>query len=103
MNDNAPWHAHIYYDASERSAAERLRATFADMMVDDVAPILFIGRMTDGPVGPHPIAPFEIHFSASAGAMASCEETEGQSNAARARVDLGHQDGRRRTQTRTGR
>jgi len=55
MNDNAPWHAHIYYDASERGAAERLRATFADMMVDDVAPILFIGRMTDGPVGPHPI------------------------------------------------
>jgi DOPA 4,5-dioxygenase len=65
MNDNAPWHAHIYYDASERAAAEALRATFADMIVDDVAPILFIGRMTDGPVGPHPIAQFEIHFSAS--------------------------------------
>jgi len=71
MNDNAPWHAHIYYDASERAAAETLRGTFADMMVDDVAPILFIGRMTDGPVGPHPIAQFEIHFSASAGTVVS--------------------------------
>jgi DOPA 4,5-dioxygenase len=67
MNDNAPWHAHIYYDASERAAAEALRATFADMMVDDVAPILFIGQMTDRPVGPHPIAQFEIHFPAAAG------------------------------------
>ncbi len=67
MNDNAPWHAHIYYDASERPAAETLRGAFADMMVEDVEPILFIGRMTDGPVGPHPIAQFEIHFSAAAG------------------------------------
>jgi len=24
MNDNAPWHAHIYYDTSERCAAEAL-------------------------------------------------------------------------------
>ena len=69
MNDNAPWHAHIYYDGSERHAAESLRAAFADMMIDDVAPILFIGRMTDGPVGPHPVAQFEIHFPAAGGAM----------------------------------
>jgi DOPA 4,5-dioxygenase len=68
MNDNAPWHAHIYYDVAERGTAEVLRAHFADMMVDDVAPILFIGRMTDGPVGPHPVAQFEIHFPASGGA-----------------------------------
>lgn len=67
MNDNAPWHAHIYYDAPERAAAEALRARFADMMVDDVAPVLFIGRMTDGPVGPHPIPQFEVHFPAAGG------------------------------------
>ena len=24
--------------------------------------ILFVGNMTDGPVGPHPIAQFEVHF-----------------------------------------
>ena len=62
-NDNAPWHAHIYYDAAERDAAETLRATFAGMMVDDAAPVLFVGRMTDAPVGPHPIPQFEIHFA----------------------------------------
>lgn len=69
MNDNAPWHAHIYYDDAERARAEALRATFADMMMDDVSHILFIGRMTDGAVGPHPIAQFEIHFPAIAGAQ----------------------------------
>ncbi len=78
MNDNAPWHAHIYYDPAERPAAEALRASFADMMVDDVAPILFIGRLTDGPVGPHPIPQFEIHFPATAGGtIARTIETSG--------------------------
>ena len=67
MNDNAPWHAHIYYDDAERARAEALRARFADMMMDDVSHILFIGRMTGGAVGPHPIAQFEIHFPATAG------------------------------------
>ena len=67
MNDNAPWHAHIYYDAAQRPVAEALRSVFADMMVDDEAPVLFIGRMTDRPVGPHPIPQFEIHFPATAG------------------------------------
>ena len=77
MNDNAPWHAHIYYEETERRAAESLRAAFADMMVEDVVPILFIGRMTEGPVGPHPIAQFEIHFSAAGGAVVAraIEET----------------------------
>ncbi|HEX4694182.1 DOPA 4,5-dioxygenase family protein [Sphingomonas sp.] len=64
---NAPWHAHIYYDDAERSAAERLRGGFAEMMAGDEVPILFIGRMSDRPVGPHPIPQFEIHFPASAG------------------------------------
>lgn len=68
-NDNAPWHAHIYYDATEREAAEALRATFAEMMVGDDVPVLFIGRLSDAPVGPHPIPQFEIHFAASAGGV----------------------------------
>ena len=51
------FHAHIYYSAEERSAAEALREAFAG------APeILFVGRMTDWAVGPHPIAQFEVHF-----------------------------------------
>lgn len=70
MNDNdAPWHAHVYYEAPERLAAERLRGTFAEMMVGDELPILFIGRLADRPVGPHPIPQFEIHFPASAGTV----------------------------------
>ena len=63
-DDNAPWHAHIYYDAGERVEAAALRDGFSGMA--DTAPILFIGSMVDRPVGPHPIPQFEIHFPASA-------------------------------------
>ena len=62
MTDDAPFHAHIYYSAGERPAAEQLRDRFAAMQ--DGGQILFVGRMTDGPVGPHPIPQFEIHFLA---------------------------------------
>lgn len=68
-NDNAPWHAHIYYGATEREATDVLRGQFAEMMIGDDVPILFVGRMTDRPVGPHPIPQFEIHFAASAGGV----------------------------------
>ena len=53
----APYHAHIYYSGAERAAAEALRARFAE----DEA-VLFVGRMSDRPVGPHPVPQFEIHF-----------------------------------------
>lgn len=53
----APYHAHIYYAAEERAAAEALRERF--VAEPDV---LFVGRMMDDGVGPHPIAQFEIHF-----------------------------------------
>ena len=64
MTDDAPWHAHVYYDASERVQAAALRDGFSAMA--DAAPILFVGSMVDRPVGPHPIPQFEIHFPASA-------------------------------------
>jgi len=64
MTDDAPWHAHVYYDAGERGDAAVLRAAFERMAAD--APILFVGGMVDRPVGPHPIPQFEIHFPASA-------------------------------------
>ena len=54
----APFHAHIYYDADERVAAEALR----DDLLTRTEP-LFVGRMTEGPVGPHPIPQFEVHFT----------------------------------------
>jgi aromatic ring-cleaving dioxygenase len=53
----APFHAHVYYSSEERSAAERLRETFAGQ-----PGILFIGQMTDRGVGPHPIPQYEVHF-----------------------------------------
>jgi aromatic ring-cleaving dioxygenase len=53
----APFHAHDYYSSEERSAAERLRETFAGQ-----PGVLFIGQMTDRGVGPHPIPQYELHF-----------------------------------------
>ena len=58
-NPDAPYHAHIYYDPAERPAAAALHEDFGR----DPA-ILFIGAMTDRPVGPHPIAQYEVHFLA---------------------------------------
>lgn len=57
MAGDARFHAHVYYSAEERPAAEALREGFGND-----PEILFLGRMTDRPVGPHPIPQFEIHF-----------------------------------------
>ena len=60
---DAPYHAHIYFSADERAAAEALRDTFDRFGRDGAEPhILFVGRMTEGRVGPHPIAQYEVHF-----------------------------------------
>ncbi|HMO77352.1 MAG TPA: DOPA 4,5-dioxygenase family protein [Sphingopyxis sp.] len=56
----APFHAHIYYDPGERAVAAALRGAFGR----DPA-ILFVGAMTDGPAGPHPVAQYEVHFRSS--------------------------------------
>ncbi len=62
MNEaDAPYHAHIYYDAQERTAAAALREEFSR----DAA-ILLVGPMIDTPVGPHPIAQYEEHFLGAA-------------------------------------
>jgi len=58
VSGEAPYHAHIYYSDDERGRAERLREDFQDN-----ADILFVGRMTDRGVGPHPIPQYEIHFA----------------------------------------
>jgi DOPA 4,5-dioxygenase len=62
-DDQAPYHAHIYFSARQRPAAEALRDRFirqADAPKEP--PILFVGRMMDTGVGPHPMAQYEIHF-----------------------------------------
>jgi len=63
MDDSAahPFHAHVYYDAGERAAAETLHAA---LLTREEA--LFVGRLTDGAVGPHPIPQFEVHFDGAA-------------------------------------
>jgi len=60
---DAPYHAHIYYSAGQRAAAAALRDTFDRLKAAGSEPhILFVGRLTDGSAGPHPIAQYEIHF-----------------------------------------
>src|SRR6185295_13531306 len=64
---DAPYHAHIYYAAEERAAAAALRDAFLRLAgAGDEPPVLFVGRMMDGGVGPHPIPQYEIHFRAGA-------------------------------------
>ena len=57
LPDDAPYHAHIYFSPDERIAAEELRSRF---QAEDH--ILFIGSMTEGKAGPHPIPQYEVHF-----------------------------------------
>jgi DOPA 4,5-dioxygenase len=57
MADDAPYHAHIYFSPEERPAAEALRDEFRAQ-----PHILFVGRMTEGKAGPHPIPQYEVHF-----------------------------------------
>jgi len=54
----APYHAHIYYSDEEWPAAEALRSNFAAARPE----VLFVGRMMDRGVGPHPIPQYEVHF-----------------------------------------
>jgi aromatic ring-cleaving dioxygenase len=62
-DEESPYHGHIYFSVEQRPAAEALRDRFmrqADTPKN--APILFVGRMMDTAVGPHPMAQYEIHF-----------------------------------------
>ena len=57
----APYHAHIYYSADQRPAAQALRDDFLGQ-VSSGSDILFVGQMTDRGVGPHPVPQYEVHF-----------------------------------------
>jgi len=60
----APYHAHIYYTDESREEAAALRERFAAAKADGtIRELLFIGRMGDHAVGPHPIPEYEIHFT----------------------------------------
>lgn len=62
-----PCHAHVYYGPGERAAAETLHRRFLALKeAGDGPPILFVGALTKGPVGPHPLPQYELHFPARA-------------------------------------
>ena len=58
MRASSPYHAHVYYSDDDRASAEELRDRFSAMQPQ----VLFVGRMMDEGVGPHPTAQFEVHF-----------------------------------------
>jgi DOPA 4,5-dioxygenase len=67
MDDHGPYHAHIYYSADQRAAAEALRDDFERLTSAEADPrVLFVGGMTDGKAGPHPAPQYEIHFLSGA-------------------------------------
>lgn len=60
---DAPWHAHIYFTPAQRAAAAALRDRFLRMAdAGELSPVLFVGRMMEQGVGPHPLPQYEIHF-----------------------------------------
>jgi aromatic ring-cleaving dioxygenase len=61
--ERQPYHAHIYFDARERAAADRLRQRLSEVKgVREFASLVFVGELREQPVGPHPKGQFEIHF-----------------------------------------
>ena len=59
---DAPWHAHIYYSDADRGAAISLRERFIVLAGAPEPAILFVGRMMEEGVGPHPLPQYEVHF-----------------------------------------
>ena len=57
MSNEAPYHAHIYFSPEQRQSAEELKNRF-----ESDPGVLFVGRMTEGKAGPHPIPQYEVHF-----------------------------------------
>ena len=58
-----PFHAHIYFDGSDRTAAERLHSELRGKKgTGDLVDVIFVGEMTHRPVGPHPVPQYEVHF-----------------------------------------
>lgn len=59
---DVPWHAHIYFTEADRDAAASLRELFLVLAGGADPVILFVGRMMEAGVGPHPLPQYEVHF-----------------------------------------
>ena len=55
------WHAHVYFDASSRDAAWRLREVIVSQLADRIQ----MGRFHERPVGPHPMWSYQLAFPAA--------------------------------------
>jgi DOPA 4,5-dioxygenase len=68
MTENdAPYHAHLYYMPETRAVAEATRLRLIERMESgDIPQLLFVGQLKDGKAGPHPIPQFEIHYTKAA-------------------------------------
>ena len=75
----APFHAHIYYTATDRPVAAAMRERFMALTGPGSDPrIDFVGRMVDAPIGPHPVPQFEVHFRGNGrGAVVGLIEASG--------------------------
>ncbi len=67
----ADWHAHVYFDATSRDAAWRLRELVATALQDRIG----MGRFHEKPVGPHPMWSYQMtirseHFTEVIGWLA---------------------------------
>ena len=61
--DVAPYHAHIYHGPQQRAASDALHERLTGLMGSGgIADLLMVGKLREGPVGPHPLPQFEIHF-----------------------------------------
>ena len=59
LADVASWHAHVYFDAASRDAAQALRERIASRFGGRME----LGRFHERPVGPHPCWSYQIAFA----------------------------------------
>lgn len=61
--DDAPFHAHVYQEPGQRAAWDALHARLTTLAAEGgIADLVMVGARREGPVGPHPLPQFEIHF-----------------------------------------
>jgi aromatic ring-cleaving dioxygenase len=56
------WHAHVYFDADSREAAQALRTLITETFAGDME----MGRFHERPVGPHPRWSYQVAFGNAA-------------------------------------